>query len=269
MGGKGIDIPLIPKLAKGSDFSPDTFIAGEQGPELIAGAKGRKVFAASKTDGMIGAINEAVKIAADIAGAAKDVISKARLPDTARQPQEIKADVTVNAPRQSDNGVVEAVKNIGGLISNAAKDVISKVQLPDTAQQPQETKANITAVPWQSDNGIIEAVKNIGGLISGAAKFVAEKFSQVKETADDTGITDAVRSFGADIAALAKSSAASPGTVQSMISPVTNRSVTQNVNFSNTFNGGERAAQKRASEAMGKNAQDATGQLARALAYVR
>jgi hypothetical protein len=36
-------------LAKGSDNAPDTFIAGEQGPELITNAKGSKVFTASET----------------------------------------------------------------------------------------------------------------------------------------------------------------------------------------------------------------------------
>ncbi len=52
VGGKGINIPLIPMLAKGSDNSPDTFIAGEEGPELITGAKGRKVFTSRKTDAL-------------------------------------------------------------------------------------------------------------------------------------------------------------------------------------------------------------------------
>jgi phage-related protein len=49
VGGKGISIPLIPQLATGSDSAPDTFIAGEQGPELITNAQGSKVFTASET----------------------------------------------------------------------------------------------------------------------------------------------------------------------------------------------------------------------------
>jgi hypothetical protein len=53
-----------------------------------------------------------------------------------------------------------------------------------------------------------------------------------------------------------------------MVTSTTNRSVTQNNYFESTFNG-ERAAQKRSSEAMNKNADDATGALARALAYAR
>jgi hypothetical protein len=36
----------IPKLAKGSNYTPETFIAGERGAELITNASGRKVFTA-------------------------------------------------------------------------------------------------------------------------------------------------------------------------------------------------------------------------------
>lgn len=49
IGGKGINIPQIPMLAKGSRNSPDTFIAGEKGPELITNSKGRTVFTAMQT----------------------------------------------------------------------------------------------------------------------------------------------------------------------------------------------------------------------------
>ena len=55
VGGKGINIPLIPKLAKGSTFTPDTFIAGEAGPELITNAPGRTVFTASQTKDIMAA----------------------------------------------------------------------------------------------------------------------------------------------------------------------------------------------------------------------
>lgn len=49
IGGKGINIPLIPMLAKGSRFTPDTFIAGEKGAELVTNARGRTVFTAAQT----------------------------------------------------------------------------------------------------------------------------------------------------------------------------------------------------------------------------
>ncbi len=53
IGGKGISIPEIPMLAKGSKFSPDTFIAGEQGPELITNARGSRVFTNNETNRML------------------------------------------------------------------------------------------------------------------------------------------------------------------------------------------------------------------------
>lgn len=49
IGGKGINIPLIPEFAKGTNRTPSTFIAGENGPELITNAPGRKVFTAAQT----------------------------------------------------------------------------------------------------------------------------------------------------------------------------------------------------------------------------
>lgn len=49
VGGKGINIPEIPQYAKGTNRTPDTFIAGENGPELITGGANRKVFTAMQT----------------------------------------------------------------------------------------------------------------------------------------------------------------------------------------------------------------------------
>lgn len=49
IGGKGINIPLIPTFAKGTKSTPDTFIAGEAGAELVTNAKNRTVFNAAET----------------------------------------------------------------------------------------------------------------------------------------------------------------------------------------------------------------------------
>ena len=59
IGGKGINIPLIPMLAKGSKFTPDTFIAGEKGAELVTNARGRTVFTAAQTGQIFDNINAA------------------------------------------------------------------------------------------------------------------------------------------------------------------------------------------------------------------
>lgn len=70
IGGKGINIPLIPTLAKGSDYTPDTFIAGEKGAELITNARGRTVFTAAQT----GQIFENMNRAAEQSGNARVVV---------------------------------------------------------------------------------------------------------------------------------------------------------------------------------------------------
>ncbi len=50
IGGKGINIPQIPGFVNGTARTPDTFIAGENGPELITGAANRSVFTAAQTN---------------------------------------------------------------------------------------------------------------------------------------------------------------------------------------------------------------------------
>jgi len=59
LGGKDINIPLIPMLAKGSKYTPETFIAGERGAELITNARGRTVFTAAQTGRIMENINAA------------------------------------------------------------------------------------------------------------------------------------------------------------------------------------------------------------------
>ncbi|MDD3040501.1 hypothetical protein, partial [Bacteroides sp.] len=49
IGGMGINIPQIPGFAKGTNSTPNTFVAGEEGPELITNAPNRKVFTAAQT----------------------------------------------------------------------------------------------------------------------------------------------------------------------------------------------------------------------------
>ena len=66
LGGKGINIPEIPLLAKGSMQTPDTFVAGEAGPELITGSKGKRVFTAGQTSGIFGKIKNAYQTAKEV-----------------------------------------------------------------------------------------------------------------------------------------------------------------------------------------------------------
>ena len=66
IGGKGINISEIPMLAKGSKNTPDTFIAGEKGPELITNAAGMTVFTASQTRDIMQSQNAAAQTAVTV-----------------------------------------------------------------------------------------------------------------------------------------------------------------------------------------------------------
>ncbi len=54
----GFDLKPLPMLAVGSDNSPNTFIAGEAGAELITNKKGSKVFTALETGKIFDSINK-------------------------------------------------------------------------------------------------------------------------------------------------------------------------------------------------------------------
>ena len=67
IGGKGVNIPTIPMLAEGSNNSPNTFIAGEEGPELITGSQGKKVFTALETGNIFGNLKQVVSAVKGVA----------------------------------------------------------------------------------------------------------------------------------------------------------------------------------------------------------
>ena len=63
VGGAQLNIPEIPEFAKGTNKTPSTFIAGEQGPELITNAANRKVFTAAQTGQIFSNMAKAKNIA--------------------------------------------------------------------------------------------------------------------------------------------------------------------------------------------------------------
>lgn len=69
IGGKGINIPLIPTFAKGTPKTPDTFIAGERGAELITNARNRAVFTAAQTGNILKNIGGVVSAVRSSSGA--------------------------------------------------------------------------------------------------------------------------------------------------------------------------------------------------------
>ena len=82
IGGKSVNIPLIPQFATGTDSTPDTFIAGEQGAELITNAKNRSVFTAAQTGSIFHNLADTVN-AIRTAGAAPYQLAYAGAPSVA------------------------------------------------------------------------------------------------------------------------------------------------------------------------------------------
>jgi hypothetical protein len=82
-------------------------------------------------------------------------------------------------------------------------------------------------------------------------------------------ISKAISGVADGFMVLSNSGVASPATAMDAVGYTTNnRSVSQNVNINNTFNG-DRAIQQNTSSAMDSAAQDVTSELARGLAYAR
>lgn len=66
IGGMGINIPQIPGFVNGTVRTPDTFIAGENGPELITGAANRSVFTAAQTGKIFNSMAQAQDMASSV-----------------------------------------------------------------------------------------------------------------------------------------------------------------------------------------------------------
>ena len=82
-------------------------------------------------------------------------------------------------------------------------------------------------------------------------------------------VEGALQNLTGDMSVMAKANVVSAGTAQGVAgSSTSNRTVTQNVNITNQFNG-DRAGQEKSSAAMDKASDDATSQMARALAFAR
>lgn len=154
------------------------------------------------------------------------------------------------------------------------------------------------AVQWGSDiiQGIVDGIKGTIGGIGEAASGIAGKiksflgFSEPEEgplsdfhtympdmvslmaegiQAGKGRIKTALEELTGDMSILAQNKAVAPGTVRS-VSNTSNvsRSIVQNVNINNAFNG-DKAIQQKAASAMDKSASDVTAELARGLAYAR
>lgn len=154
------------------------------------------------------------------------------------------------------------------------------------------------ALQWGADiiNNIVEGIKGAVGKVGEAVSGVASKikgflgFSEPDEgplsdfhtympdmidlmtkgiSAGKTKVRDALGALTGDMSIMAQANVASPTTARTaMGSNSVSKSVVQNVNINNKFEG-DRAGQQKSAAAMDKAAGDSTGEMARALAYAR
>lgn len=154
------------------------------------------------------------------------------------------------------------------------------------------------AVQWGRDiinsivDGIKSAVSKVGEAVSGVASKIKGflGFSEPDEgplsdfhtympdmidlmtkgiSAGKAKVRDALGALTGDMSIMAQANVASPTTARTaMGSNSISKSVVQNVNINNKFEG-DRAGQQKSAAAMDKAAGDSTGEMARALAYAR
>ena len=154
------------------------------------------------------------------------------------------------------------------------------------------------AVQWGKDiinsivDGIKSAVSKVGEAVSGVASKIRGflGFSEPDEgplsdfhtympdmidlmtkgiSAGKAKVRDALGALTGDMSIMAQANVASPATARTaMGSNSVSKSVVQNVNINNKFEG-DRAGQQKSAAAMDKAAGDSTGEMARALSYAR
>lgn len=116
VGGQKLNIPTIPEFAKGTNNTPDTFIAGEKGPELITGAAGRRVFTANQTSEIFS--NATTGTSTGAAGGVNLTINVNNNPTISGGNT---AEVS-GAIEQSNNDLVEKIRNAVIQIMDEEKD---------------------------------------------------------------------------------------------------------------------------------------------------
>ena len=132
IGGKGINIPEIPQLAKGSKNTPDTFIAGEAGPELVTNAPGRTVYTAQQTKDIFSAQNAAAQVA-QAAGAGQTT-------------SQVFYNTTNNAPEVKPPEVVSGAGQGGGnniTITNSPTIYVDSDKAGDLEEKLEENNRNL------------------------------------------------------------------------------------------------------------------------------
>ena len=240
VGGKGLNIPEIPMLAKGSDSSPDTFIAGEEGPELITNAKGSKVFTAVET---------------------ADTLDKMNALANWKPPAE-------EEPKNMFGKIVDFAKRLFGDKEKSMGFKLAAKEKPINPKPAAEVYSppaleDLDAFAAQYAVDISETLKNISSMEFGLAK--EDEYPKYPKQKPEPSV-DSISMLLQNIA----TAVFAPPDDETLVyhSHVENKAITQYNEFYSEFHG-DRAGQEQSAAAMDRATDDATGELARALAYVR
>ena len=193
--------------------------------------------------------------------------------------------------REAAGNLLEGIK---ATIGNVRDAIVTGIQ----AAIDWITSLPADALKWGSDiiDGIVSGIQSAVGRVGEAVKGVADKiksflgFSEPEDgplsdfhtympdmidlmasgiTSGKKKVKDALEGMTGEMSVIAKANVVSKATGRGATGRTTGgRTVTQNVNITNQFNG-DRAGQQKSSEAMDKAAGDATGEMARALAFAK
>lgn len=193
--------------------------------------------------------------------------------------------------REAAGNLLEGIKTTIGNVRDA---IVTGIQ----AAIDWITSLPAEALKWGSDiiDGIVSGIQSAIGRVGEAVKGVADKiksflgFSEPEDgplsdfhtympdmidlmasgiTSGKKKVKDALEGMTGEMSVIAKANVVSKATGRGATGRTTGgRTVTQNVNINNQFNG-DRAGQQKSSEAMDKAAGDATGEMARALAFAK
>lgn len=193
--------------------------------------------------------------------------------------------------REAAGNLLEGIKTTIGNVRDA---IVTGIQ----AAIDWITSLPAEALKWGSDiiDGIVSGIQSAVGRVGEAVKDVADKiksflgFSEPEDgplsdfhtympdmidlmasgiTSGKKKVKDALEGMTGEMSVIAKANVVSKATGRGATGRTTGgRTVTQNVNINNQFNG-DRAGQQKSSEAMDKAAGDATGEMARALAFAK
>ena len=151
------------------------------------------------------------------------------------------------------------------------------INFPDWPKQPEPTPINWPedsrkSTQPQSPNISLGGI--ISGIVGGVAKAVAAGKRSVAENPESGAYLQTalsgIRAIVGNTPTTEKTSSVLPGTAKNITNSTNTvrKSIVQNVNINNQFNG-DRAGQQKSSKAMDKAAADTTGELARALAFAK